>query len=197
MIKLPNDFDSARAYDGQGGPVLPIGGHICRITGARIEKASQSGADMLVVAFDIAEEGQYYGFYAAKYDRARSYSDSAKWPGIFRTGIINREGKTNAYFKGLITAVEESNPGYLFKATGGDEGTLKGKIVGFNFGEREFIKRDNTIGVIVEPFYAISAAKVREGVIAPARKVLNDAPRATGQPDAQGFTPVEDDELPF
>ena len=33
---LPNDYDSTKAYDGTGGYTpLPVGGHICRIVGAR------------------------------------------------------------------------------------------------------------------------------------------------------------------
>ena len=87
---------------------------------------------------------------------------------------------------------------------------MKGKLVGFNFGEEEYERTDYQTGEIkvavsVKPAYAISVARVREGVIPPAKKLLNNGngaatastTRPVGQPDAQGFQEVEDDELPF
>lgn len=195
MIKMPNDYDTARAYDGQGASPLSIGPHICRIVSAK-QETSRNGNPMLVVAFDIAENGPDDGYYKAQYDRKRAYNADAKWPGIFRTGLTNKDGGTSGFFKGLITSVEESNTGYSFKAAGYDENSLKGKLVGFNFGEEEWRKRDNSIGVSVKPFYAVSVGRVREGIAPPPRKVLNDQ---QAQMERQGFTPVEndDDELPF
>lgn len=192
MIKLGNDYDSARAYDGQGFNALPVGGHICKIMDARMEKA-RSGADMIVVAFDIAENGPDDGYYKAQFERKVGFNANAKWPGVFRTAILNKDGKTSGYFKGLITSVEESNSGYNFKAAGCEETTLKGKLVGFNFGEEEWRKQDGTVGVSVKPFYAVSVKTVREGIEPPKRKPLNDQ---QAQMERQGFTPVED-ETPF
>lgn len=194
MIHLPNDYRTARAYDGTSGPTLSLGGHVCRIAGAKLETA-RTGAEMLVVAFDIAEGGEFDGYFKARHERATDYNPKAKWPGVFRTGIVNREGNTNGYFKGLITAIEESNPGYSFEATGGNEATLSGKLVGFCFGEEEFRASDGSVKVAVKPFYAVSVARVKEGLAIPARKVLNDQ---QAQMERQGFTPVNDDaELPF
>lgn len=193
MIKMPNDYDTARAYDGQGATPLPIGPHICRIVSAK-QETSRNGNPMLVVAFDIAESGPDDGYYKAQFDRKKNYNADAKWPGIFRIGLTNKDGKTSGYFKGFVTSVEESNTGYSFKAVGYDENTLKGKLVGFNFGEEEWRKTDGTIGVSVKPFYAVSVAKVREGIAPPPRKVLNDQ---QAQMERQGFTPVEDDEVPL
>lgn len=194
MINLPSDYRTARAFDGTGGPTLTPGGHICRISAAKLDTA-RSGAEMLVVAFDIAEGGAFDGYYKERHARATGYNPNAKWPGVFRTGILNREGKTNGYFKGLITAIEESNPGYSFEATNGNEATLAGKMVGFCFGEEEFRASDGTVKVAVKPFYAVSVAKVREGLPVPARKPLNDQ---QAQMERQGFTQADDDdELPF
>lgn len=194
MIKLGNDYDQARAYDGQGFEALPVGPHICRILEARAEK-SREGADMIVVAFDIAENGEYDGYYKQQYERRVGYNVEAKWPGVFRTVVLTREGKTSGYFKGLITSVEESNAGYGFRAAGCEETTLKGKLVGFNFGEEEWRKQDGSVGVAVKPFYAVSVQKVREGMEPPQRKALNDQ---QAQMERRGFTRVDDDsELPF
>ena len=194
MIKLPNDYKTARAYDGTVGPTLTPGGHICRISAAKLETA-RSGAEMLVVAFDIAEGGEFDGYFRDRHERATGYNPTGKWPGVFRTGIVTKDGKTNGYFKGLITAIEESNAGYSFEATGGNEATLAGKMGGFCFGEEEFRASDGSVKVSVKPFYAVSVARVREGLPVPARKPLNDQ---QAQMERQGFSTVDnDDELPF
>lgn len=200
MIQIPNDYDSARGYDGSAAPRLTPGGHICRIHGARVEQ-SRNGNDMLVVAFDIVEEGEFNGYFQRRFERAKSYNAYANWPGVFRTAILTADGKTNGYFKGFIEAVEASNAGYSFRQSGGNEAMLKGKLVGFNFGEEEYRSPiDNSVKTAVKPFYAVSVAKVREGIAPPAKKLMADAgsaPRPIGQPDANGFQPVEDNDLPF
>ena len=198
MIQIPNDYDSARGYDGSALQLTP-GGHNCRIRGARVEQ-SRSGNDMLVVAFDVVEEGEFNGYFQRRFERAKSYNAYANWPGVFRTSILTTDGRTNSYFKGFIEAVEASNAGYSFRQSGGNEGTLNGKLVGFNFGEEDFRAQDGSVKTSVKPFYAVSVAKVREGIAPPAKKLLADAgsaPRPVGQPDANGFQPVEDDKLPF
>jgi hypothetical protein len=199
MIQIPNDYDSARAYDGSAAPLLTPGGHICRIRGARVEQ-SRSGNDMLVVAFDIVEEGEFNGYYHRRFERAKSYNAYANWPGVFRASILTADGRTNGYFKGFIEAVEASNAGYSFRQSGGNEAMLNGKLVGFNFGEEDYRAQDGSVKTAVKPFYAVSVAKVREGIAPPAKKLLADAgsaPRPVGQPDANGFQQVVDDDLPF
>ena len=195
---LPNDFDNARAYDGTGGYTpLPVGGHICKIIGAR-ETKSRNGNDMLELAFDIAEGGPNDGRFAERFDGLRKNNASAKWPngGMFRAGILTRDGKTNPFFKGVITAVQESNPGYTFKATGCDVGTMKGKMIGFNFGEEEYKGNDGNIRTSVKAFYAVSVQTVKDGIEPPQKKAYRPSQSETMA--AQGFTEVnEPDDLPF
>ena len=210
MIPIPHDYDNARAFDGNNGPQLTPGGHICRIQGVRMEKTQKTQKDMLVVAYDIAEGSEFDGYFKKRFERSSGFNSNAKWPGVFRVTVLNAAGETNGYFKGFIEALEASNPGYNFKASRGDEQQMKGKLVGFNFGEEEYERTDYQTGEIkvavsVKPAYAISVARVREGVIPPAKKLLNNgngsgassSARPVGQPDAQGFQEVEDDELPF
>lgn len=210
MIPIPRDYDNARAFDGSAPQNLTPGGHICRIQGVRLEKTQRTNKDMLVVAFDISEGGEFDGYFRKRFERSSGYNANAKWPGVFRCTLLNANGDTNGFFKGFIEALEASNPNYNFKATNGDEQQMKGKLVGFNFGEEEYERTDYQTGEIkvavsVKPAYAISVARVREGVIPPAKKLLNNGSgasaasttRPVGQPDAQGFQEVEDDELPF
>ena len=195
-MNIPNDFDNAKPYDGKSNfDALPAGGHICRIIGARAA-TSRSGNEMIEVAFDIAEGGEYDGKFKDRFDYLRKSNPEAKWPngGMFRTAILNRDGNTSGYFKGLITSVEESNPGYSFRATGGNEDTLKGKLVGFNFGEEEYRGNDGQIHTSVKACYAVSIARVRDGVEPPAKKAYRGAQGASMA--AQGFAEVSADEVP-
>lgn len=191
-MMIPNDFDQARAYDGGSFATLPVGGHICRIIEAR-EATSKNGNPMIEVAIDIAEGGPDDGFYRSVYDYKKSKDANAKWPCVFRTSLLTKDGKTSGFFKGLITAIEESNTAYNFKSTGGDEKTLKNKMVGFNFGEEEWIKSDGSVGTSVKPFYAVSVSRVREGIDPPPIKKLKGGTAAA----SNGFKEVSDDELPF
>mgnify|MGYP007057671240 CR=1 FL=1 len=195
---LPSDYDSTKAYDGTGGYTpLPVGGHICRIVGARATK-SRNGNDMIEVAFDIAEGSEFDGKFKERFDFLRKSNANAKWPngGMFRTGVLNSDGKTSGYFKGLITAVEESNPGYSFKGSGCNEETMKGKYVGFNFGEEDYKGNDGKIRTSIKPFYAVSVQTVRDGIEPPKKKEYKPKPGESMA--AQGFTQVDDDpELPF
>lgn len=203
MIQLPSDYDSAQSFNGGSSASLTVGPHMCRIRAARLEKA-RTGRDMLVIAFDIFEPGEFTDYYKNMFDRMRRKNPDAKWPGIFRTTITNAEGKTNGFFKGLIESVEASNNGYNFRQSGANEATLQGKLVGFNFGEEEYmVQTTGEVKTAVKPFYAVSAAEISSGLIVPpAKKLLNNnsapaAYSAPAQPHQTTFTEVSNDELPF
>lgn len=192
MIPIPNDFDNARAYDGNSFPVLPLGAHVCRVLRADVVK-NRAGADMLVINFDITEGGEFDGYYKKRFEAAKARNANAKWPGVFRANLLTREGATSGYFKGFITALEESNPGYNFRASNGNENAMNKLYVGLVFGEEEFRTSDtHEIKTTVKPFYAVSVPKAREGVAIPARKTLPQVAASAG------FSPVESDpDLPF
>lgn len=191
-MKPIHDYASARAYTGENER-LPVGGHICQIRGARCDTA-RNGKEMLVLAFDIKEGGEYDGFYKRRFDRMKASNADAKWPGLYYAVTTNNEGGTNPMFKGLITCIEESNPGYQWNW---NENSLNGKLVGFNFGEEEY-KHQSTgeIRTNVKPFFPAPIEKVREGLTPPQLKKLNGN-AASAAPANKGFTAVDDDELPF
>lgn len=197
-IPIPQDYEQARGFDGSAAPELTIGGHICRIRNAYMAK-TKSGKDQLVLEYDIAEGGEFDGYYQKRFNKAQQYSSNAKWSGVFRSTILNNEGKTNGFFKGLITAIEESNNGYDFRKTNGDEKQMVGKLVGFNFGEEEYEGYDGNVRTSVKPSYAVSVARVREGVVPPAKKLLEKSkPQQQAQGYPTGYTEVENtDDLPF
>lgn len=219
MINLPSDYSTAKAYDGTSVLKLTPGGHICRTRTVMLTK-SKSGNDMLVADFDIVEEGEFRDYYRRQYEYRSRYYQNASWPGRYYMPIANSDGTTNTRFKGFIAAIEESNSGYRFN---GDELGLQNKLVGFNFGEEEYcVEATGEIKTTVKPAYAVSVAKVREGVIPPAKKPCTP-PGASGYSGGQSTrsatvpgimqpprneqlrmdmygqgTPVDDDdELPF
>jgi len=214
-MKPIHDFAQAQAYTGEN-EVLPTGGHICQIRGARCE-LSRSGKEMLVIAFDIKEGSKHDGFYKRRFDRIKGSNPDAKWPGVYYQTTVNNEGNTSPMFKGLITSIEESNPGYAWNW---NEATLQGKLVGFNFGEEEYVHQSSgEIRTIVKPMFPASIARVREGIAPPEIKRLNNMPPARPAPgffnapapqspsmppvppsppaQQMGFEQVEDDDLPF
>ena len=195
-IPIPQDYEQARAFDGSAAPELTVGGHICRIRDAYMAK-TKSGKDQLVIEYDIAEGGEFDGYYQKRFNKAQQYGN-AKWGGVFRSVLLTNDGKTNGFFKGLITAIEESNNGYYFRKTNGDERQMVGKLVGFNFGEEEYEGYDGNVRTSVKPSYAVSAARVREGVVPPAKKLLEKSkPQQQAQGYPTGYTEVDTDDLPF
>ena len=97
---------------------------------------------VLVINFDIAE-GDYKNFYREQYDKQK---DNKKWKGTYRLNCPKDNGnekdeKAKKKFKTFIHHIEKSNQGYQW---GWEEKTLKGKIFGGIFGEKEYEIEGNT-----------------------------------------------------
>ena len=192
-MKPTADYAQTPAFTGESEK-LPLGGHICQIRGARCE-TTRTGKEMLVVAFDIHEGSQSDNFYKRRFDRNKANNPDAKWPGLYYSVTTNNDGKTNPMFKGLITAIEESNPGYIWNWA---ENSLNGKLVGFNFGEEEYVHQaTGEIRTSVKPQFPASVARVKEGLTPPALKKLNNSSAPASNAANNGFAEVDDEELPF
>lgn len=134
MIRKPEGYDTAPVYGtGEFETVTP-GGHICRIRAVREEVSN--GNRQLVIAFDLAEKDAQGGYYQRQYAQRVQSDVNAKWPGLYRQGV---DGKSMPFFKGFITAVERSNPGYTWNW---EETTLKNKLFGGVFGREEYMGTD-------------------------------------------------------
>lgn len=132
-MKAFKGYEETKAY-GSGTEQLPKGGYVCKIMKASVE-SGQYG-EQLVVALDIAE-GEYKDFYANDY-RAQDREDK-KWHGNYYLSIptddgSEKDGWTKRKFKTFTNAVEDSNAGYTWNW---DENTLKGKLFGGLFIEKE------------------------------------------------------------
>lgn len=133
LMKAFKDYYTTKAY-GSGTEQLPKGGYVCKIMKASVE-SGQYG-EQLVVALDIAE-GDYKDFFANEY-RAQDREDK-KWHGNYYLSIptddgSEKDGWTKRKFKTFTNAVEDSNAGYTWNW---DENTLKGKLFGGLFIEKE------------------------------------------------------------
>ena len=192
-MELPKDYNDVQGITGDYEALEP-GGYICKIISAKEEK-SKNDNRMLVIAFDIAE-GEHAGIYQRKFDEAKKQNTDpnkqVKWNnnGIHRIMILDKEGKTNKFFKGFGTIIEESNTNYKFT---GDESSLKDKIFGAVFGEEEYEKMDGSIGTVckINQLRTVKAIKEEKYKI-PEIKKLNK-----GEAYEFDTTSSGNDDLPF
>lgn len=189
MITRPSDYATAAATMGGEYEKIPVGGHVCVIRSAKCDK-TRTGKDMIVLAIEIAEGTSLDGFYKRTFERVKSFNPDAKWPGVYNSVIANDDGSTNPMFKGLMVAIEESNPGYKWDWS---ESSLAGKRVGFNFGEEEYVNRHGEVKTNIKPRFPASVKSVRDGLIPLQTKKLQ-----TASVGGASFTPQPpSSDLPF
>lgn len=139
--------------------ILPAGGYVAKILNA--EEVSYDWGSVLLISFDILE-GDYKDFFATDY-KGQDREDK-KWRGTYRLNEpkddgSEKDGWTKRTFGNAIWAIEESNPGYHWDW---DETTMKGKIVGVLFRDREWEMNGNT-GWTTECCALTSANDIRKG----------------------------------
>ena len=181
-MRKPQGYDEAPAITGEG-QALPPGLYVSQIKMA-IEE-NKNGKAVLAIAYDIAE-GEYKGFYQQRYDADKS--PDKKWPGIHRQYT---EGKSTGFFKGLITSIEESNPGYQWNW---DESTLKGKRFGAIMGREQFLTQDGQKRFATKIFWVRSIEGLKNAAI-PEDRLLSDASAGHAEPPMPptGPTPTDAD----
>ncbi len=199
-MKLYNNMDvQPKTYGSY--EKLPAGGHICTILSARSEE--RKGVEYIVLSIDIREGSKYDGFYKAMYERICAkqsmYADKAPtWPCEFWSSPEDRDnpGSLSPYFKGLITAIEQSNPGFTFDWNHPDERSLRGKRVGFVFGEEEYIHpATNEVRTSIKPRWHVSADKALDEPAPEIKKLKpGQQPRNIG---GVNYRPVLEDKLPW
>lgn len=156
---------------------LAPGGYVCRITA--VEDVAEK--EYLKIEYDIAE-GEFAGHWKKLYD-SKNF-----WGGNF---IKSYKEKALPFFKGFITAVENSNPNFIFD---NDETKLKGKLIGLTLGEETYTKNDGTEGKRLYVGKPRSAEQIRKG------DYSIPAPRGVVKKAQQDFIPLDnlsDDDVPF
>ena len=192
-----NDWDKTQAASGEA-QTLPAGNYICKIKGAKVVTYDGKNGkfDKLEISVDI-DEGEFKGFYANDYRNQAQWGDQ-KWKGCLRPYCPTNEDsdqarRTAAIFKGIIEAIESSNPGYKWNW---DETTLKGKKVGVRFRNTEWAYNGHT-GWKTQPYRFVPVNGIEELDI-PKEKPLavNDKPQA--QTENNNFQDLPDEgDLPF
>lgn len=190
----------------EGGVALPVGGYICKIVGARVEK--NDTCEILKVAFDISE-GEFANYYKDKFEADKVKSPDAKWKGVFDVFVPKDDGSemdgyTKQAFKRFTTSIEKSNSGYIWAW---QEQTLSGKLFGGIFGREEFLAKDsNEYKFAVKCRWANSTETVRSGKFKlPADKMTKEhkgqaATQSTGSTSPippQFEEALADGQLPF
>ena len=164
MIK-PNNYDESAVYTGEFND-LPNGAYNCIIKNA-IDTVSYKGERMLEIWVDISE-GEHRGYFQNLYESQKQYTDSPKWRGIIRQLI---DGKSTPYFKGLISNIQKSNPGYVFDFA---EEKLFGKKIGGVFRHKQYAAQDGTLKFAVECWYLCDISQVKD-ILIPEDKLLTTA----------------------
>ena len=178
---------------------LPKAAYVIKILSAKVARTA-SGFDQIVIAFDIAE-GEYKDFYKSMYDR--NTSEDKKWPNdaVFRLTIpyTNCPDYVVTNYDTFFADLEDSNNGFVF---GGDEKTLKGKLIG----AKMHIEQSEWNGNVYDHTrmrYTAIADDVRNGK---AGKLPNDKliqPKNTSGGDMNGYvnggfsSSNDEEEIPF
>lgn len=195
MRKLQG-YEKARVLTGESTQ-LPKGGYVIKIMDCKEISGDKNGThySYLNFSFDVAE-GEYKGHYTNAYNS--NINEDKKWKGIYNY-FIPQEGslyynENLSRFKTAMVNFEESNEGFHWDW---DEKTLKGKIVGIVYGEKEFKTKDGDVIVITEPKYFASVEQIRDGkyTIPKLKKLQNTSSQNISGFDA--FTPAEDEKLPW
>ncbi|MBR1645217.1 MAG: DUF669 domain-containing protein [Selenomonadaceae bacterium] len=172
---------------------LPAGGYVCNIIDAEITN-SKSGNQMLKVLVDI-NEGKFAGYFKKQFDSLRKTKPELKWAydAILYQNLFDRDGNVNGGLKSLLKSVERSNFGFTVNVEDFDEKTLRGKLLGVIFGDKEFEKSNGEVGLSAYARFPRSAEKIREGDFQIPEVVKLDKDDASKQAPIQMYKPLTDD----
>lgn len=192
MIAKPTNWENIQIFTER--KALPLDAYVCKIKKAAVQQ--NVFGDQLCVLFDISE-GDFARFYDEDF-KTNPNSDK-KWRGVLRLFLPSNDGSdkdemTKRTLKGFVTAVEKSNPGYVWNW---DEMTLMGRTIGILMRNEEWAYNGKS-GWAVRPFRAISADSVRNSEYSlPKDKPLSNASASTAY-NSNDFKPLEnDDDVPF
>lgn len=200
MIVKPQGYDEAFAFTGEFSS-LPAGCYVCVIKQVS-QTQSKNGRDQMAILFDISE-GEHKGYYQTQFNAAKAQGSDAKWKGVHKQIM---DGSSLPFFKGLMTSIERSNPGFSFPwGKEGNEKTLVGKKFGAVMGREEFLtdqneKRFATKIVQIRSIEGLKNAKVPEDKLLgdlPKEKTENQKYEPAGNDGFMNIPEGIDEELPF
>ena len=165
---------------GGGFPTLPAGWYSAIILKAQEDKTS-GGTPTFDFYVDITG-GEYTGYYKKDFaTQTPAPGREKKWRGMLRCFTTE---KGLPFFKGAITAIEDSNKDYKWDW---NEAGLKGKIVGLGVRGEEYEANDGTVKITNRPFAFCDVKKVIEGNMEPPKvKALRVARSSAGTSSGNG-----------
>lgn len=165
-MKVIDNWENVEAKGMEDFKSLPIGAYECVIRKAEVYKNPTSGKESFRVQVDIAS-GEYKGYFQKRYDN--NTSSTKTWDNN-STRYLAFEGDNVSYFKGFITGIENSNPGYKWDW---DETKLTGKKICGVYQYEEYERQDGTKGVKVRLNKFRSLDKMKDIEINDSVKLLN------------------------
>lgn len=154
-MEIIKDFDKVEPKGMEDFKALPIGAYECIIRKAEVYTNSKTGKESFKVEVDIAN-GEYKGYFQKRFD---NNTNSTKTWDNNSTRYLAFQGDNIAYFKGFITCVENSNPGYTW---GWDETKLANKKICGVYQYEEYEKQDGSKSVKVRLNKFRSLDKMKE-----------------------------------
>lgn len=152
MIKI----DLTNVEEATDFPKLKAGGYIAKIY--KVEDVENK--QYLKIYYDIAE-GEFAGYYK---DLAEKFN---KWNGSF---IRSYKETALSFFKGFITALENSNTNYKFSE---NEQEMVGKFLGVVLAEEEYENQSGEIRVRLVVNKTCSVDKIRNNdFVVPEKKTI-------------------------
>ena len=159
------------------------GGYAAKIT--RVEDVEDK--EYLKIEWDFAD-GEFKG------TNKETMTAFGFWPYSF---VQSYKDTALRFFKGFKTAVENSNPGYVFN---NDPQSLVGKFVGVVLGEEEYMSNSGQLKTRLYVAEKRSGKAIRDGDFkVPELKRIDPSKLNTYSSPAQNYAPITDDdaELPF
>ena len=165
-MKVIENWNEVEAKGMEDFKSLPIGAYECIIRKAEVYKNPTTEKESFKVQVDIAS-GEYKGYFQQRYD---NNTNSDKTWDNNSTRYLAFQGDNIAYFKGFITCVENSNPGYKWDW---NEEKLTGKKICGVYQYEEYEKQDGTKGVKVRLNKFRSLDKIKDIEVSDSVKLLN------------------------
>ena len=165
-MKVIDNWDNVEAKGMEDFKSLPIGAYECVIRKAEVYKNPTSGKESFRVQVDIAS-GEYKGYFQKRYNN--NTSSTKTWDNN-STRYLAFEGDNVSYFKGFITGIENSNPGYKWDW---DETKLTGKKICGVYQYEEYENQEGKRGVKVRLNKFRSLDKMKDIEVNDSVKLLN------------------------
>lgn len=180
---------------------LPPDGYICQIVNAELSQTNK-GFQKIILHIDIVE-GEYTGYFRKQTEYRKKFKPDTPWhyTGIYDQFLYEKNSNNiSKIFKHLINTLMRCNPHNNINTHNFEVTSLRGLLVGFVFGEKEFSNpSDNSIYIKTVPRLLKTVADIREHKFKiPERKKLEEqaAPSAADNIPA-GASIVDNDDMPF